>query len=122
MITRDQWIAALRSGRYRQCQGSLHDDGAYCCLGVLLAENEIAPLAVSEDVASNVSPDAVRAVGLEPRWIEDETGLFCEDLFNTNAEMVAALLNDGGHTFLEIADWLEADAPTFPRDVFALRL
>lgn len=31
-----RWLRALRSGKYTQCQGSLHlkDDG-FCCLGVL---------------------------------------------------------------------------------------
>ena len=37
---RDQWIAALRSGEYKQGNGVLHQvskDGAesFCCLGVL---------------------------------------------------------------------------------------
>ncbi len=31
------WMAALRSGTYRQGYGFLHKDDHYCCLGVLLA-------------------------------------------------------------------------------------
>ena len=33
----DKWIAALRSGEYKQGIGELHDTGnnSYCCLGVL---------------------------------------------------------------------------------------
>ena len=35
--TKEKWVAALRSGEYKQCQGELKDDsGAHCCLGVLL--------------------------------------------------------------------------------------
>ena len=35
--TKEKWVAALRSGEYRQCQGELKDAiGAHCCLGVLL--------------------------------------------------------------------------------------
>ena len=30
-----KWVAALRSGRYMQGLGYLHDHGTYCCLGVL---------------------------------------------------------------------------------------
>lgn len=30
-----KWVKALRSGRYDQTTGSLHDDVGYCCLGVL---------------------------------------------------------------------------------------
>ena len=29
------WINALRSGKYEQGQGSLNEDGKFCCLGVL---------------------------------------------------------------------------------------
>jgi hypothetical protein len=31
----EQWIAALRSGKYRKGIGSLHDGDTFCCLGVL---------------------------------------------------------------------------------------
>jgi len=30
-----RWIAALRSGEYKQGRGQLVDNGKYCCLGVL---------------------------------------------------------------------------------------
>jgi hypothetical protein len=31
-----KWLAALRSGKYKQAVGALHtDDNAFCCLGVL---------------------------------------------------------------------------------------
>ena len=32
---KEKWIAALRSGEYRQTKGRLHDANGYCCLGVL---------------------------------------------------------------------------------------
>lgn len=32
-----KWVAALRSGKYKQATGTLNDcGGGYCCLGVLL--------------------------------------------------------------------------------------
>lgn len=33
----DRWVAALRSGKYKQGKGELHDkvNNTYCCLGVL---------------------------------------------------------------------------------------
>lgn len=31
---RKKWVEALRSGKYEQCAGSLHDEVGYCCLGV----------------------------------------------------------------------------------------
>lgn len=30
-----RWLEALRSGEYKQTDGALRVDGAYCCLGVL---------------------------------------------------------------------------------------
>lgn len=30
-----KWVKALRSGRYEQGAGALHDGKRYCCLGVL---------------------------------------------------------------------------------------
>lgn len=30
-----KWIAALRSGEFKQTRGYLKDDAGYCCLGVL---------------------------------------------------------------------------------------
>jgi len=30
-----KWVQALRSGNYQQGTGSLHENGQYCCLGVL---------------------------------------------------------------------------------------
>lgn len=30
-----KWVKALRSGRYQQTKGFLHDEKGYCCLGVL---------------------------------------------------------------------------------------
>lgn len=34
---KSEWLAALRSGKYKQATGVLHDpaSGGYCCLGVL---------------------------------------------------------------------------------------
>lgn len=30
-----RWVAALRSGNYHQCEGTLTDGKGYCCLGVM---------------------------------------------------------------------------------------
>lgn len=30
-----KWLAALRSGEYKQSRESLYDGNGYCCLGVL---------------------------------------------------------------------------------------
>lgn len=38
----DQWIAALRSGKYKQNRASLRCDDRFCCLGVLCDLHAIA--------------------------------------------------------------------------------
>ncbi len=43
-----QWVAALRSGEYKQCRGALKKDGGFCCLGVL---REIGPPEVRKSQA-----------------------------------------------------------------------
>ena len=32
---KDQWLAALKSGKYTQCSATLERNGKHCCIGVL---------------------------------------------------------------------------------------
>ena len=32
---KDKWVAALKSGKYKQGRGQLNGESGYCCLGVL---------------------------------------------------------------------------------------
>ena len=34
-MLKDKWIAALRSGKYKQGKGALQRNESFCCLGVL---------------------------------------------------------------------------------------
>jgi hypothetical protein len=34
IANRKKWVAALRSGEWKQCRGTMHDGEGYCCLGV----------------------------------------------------------------------------------------
>jgi hypothetical protein len=36
---KQKWLKALRSGKYKQGQCALYEEGSYCCLGVLLHIN-----------------------------------------------------------------------------------
>lgn len=97
---RAKWIAALRSGEYRQARGGLIDDtGARCCLGVACA---VAGVPDDEVKARNtfINLDIFRA------GFQVELGL---DLVKLN---ILAFRNDNGLTFAEIADMLEAQAFT----------
>lgn len=88
-----KWIAALRSGEFKQHRGGYVGVDAYCCLGVL----------------------ACIQLGRDP-----EGEMECVRLFSTTATLWAQVgddqqeslvnLNDAeGKTFPEIADYIEAN-------------
>ena len=99
-----KWIEALRSGKYKQTKGRLHDDNGFCCYGVLC------------DI---ISPN---------EWVKCNTG--CGDTFyrfqGANSMMpdndilkqvmkthkcpaCLAAMNDRGRSFNEIADVLQKE-------------
>ena len=101
-----RWVEALRSGRYRQTDGTLKDERGHCCLGVLceverppeveIGWNTIQVRVPSEDGEPDVHIDAVLGPDLERRWGTGDTA-------------VLTRMNDTeGLSFAEIADWIEA--------------
>lgn len=92
-----QWLEALRSGKFRQAQGTLLDeDGAMCCLGVL---------AHIQGCDLSALPTDERATVSAPKGFDG--GL---DFFFRNE---LGRMNDHGSTFAELAAHIEA---TFPGD------
>lgn len=45
---KERWIAALRSGEFKQGRAALFKDGKYCCLGVLAVQAGAVPNAKGE--------------------------------------------------------------------------
>lgn len=81
-----RWVEALRSGKYKQGKGRLHDEvhDTYCCLGVL---NEIEDLGIPGEAGA-----------LDGNTV---------DAFDQN---VLIRMNDVmGCSFEHIADWIEAN-------------
>lgn len=87
-----EWIAALRSGQYKQAREALRDGDGYCCLGVLC-------------LVAGISLDGRR---------EDDAGY--QPIFDLVGNAVVsrglAMRNDGNgahheHSFSEIADYIE---------------
>ena len=74
-----KWVAALRSGDYRQAKGQLYDGNGYCCLGVLC-----------------------EVLGQEKRFVEDEDNWF----FGSGADMQAYILPN---KVCKLADLMDAD-------------
>lgn len=114
MLTKQQkqdWINALRSGRYKQGKGVLciNDDllkeKKYCCLGVLCDLNGIKFYPHPEKKKN------------APFYIKDSFGDFAEysfpveDLLLDEAAELATM-NDRGVSFNDIADWIERNIKT----------
>lgn len=81
-----KWVAALRSGEYKQGQGDYYDSAmnAHCCLNVLalVANNGVLP---------------ARRISIEKKAGDD-------GVLSTLTNM-----NDSGKSFAEIADYIEAN-------------
>lgn len=126
-----KWVAALRSGEYKQCRGRLQrtDDQpgvtGFCCLGVLCdlyaqetktghwrASTEIAGVVFDTGVQYVDTPSAGSAWSgtVLPlpvqRWaaMRDAGGLVCGAGGTTTA---LAEMNDEGQSFEQIADYIE---------------
>ncbi len=84
---KQEWIEALRSGDYKQGQEWLHDDGKYCCLGVLQA---IAGIAI-DNVDLLINPCSRRS--------------YVQNL-PTKTQYKLAEMNDDGKSFKTIANWI----------------
>ncbi len=101
---KDQWLAALRSGHYRQIKGCLHDVGGFCCMGVA---------AVS---CLGLDRFALRDEGTLSPFKEDFLGPYAGgDWSSGNPESIQsalAYLNDVLEwKFPQIADFIEANIP-----------
>lgn len=95
-----KWIAALRSGEYKQGNGRLRDGDKYCCLGVLC--------------------DVSGAGRWQDDWYYDNSGgancYLPESLsidIDRDTQGTLAVMNDGNilppATLDEIADYIEAN-------------
>jgi hypothetical protein len=113
---KEQWVAALRSGKYRQGQSSLAEGGKYCCLGVLCEvalENRL-PLNVEDNVSTYGDP--WRAYDGESSFLPKRVYEWAtlkkgrgplRDDFDLPGGTNLVEANDTGKTFEEIADLIE---------------
>lgn len=110
----DRWVAALRSGEYRQTTEALRNCKGFCCLGVLV------------DIYLDTSPDAT--VKQRETWTEGEFWVPHAGGYYENAVLPSIVrewagmkfsdgalgegkyltaMNDTGMSFSEIADVIE---------------
>lgn len=81
------WLAALRSGGYKQGKLFLHKDGRFCCLGVYIKAVE-GRLPVADETTGANPYDHLQEVGIDTSYCIE--------------------MNDYDHrSFPQIADWIE---------------
>lgn len=102
---RARWLAALRSGEYRQGQGRLRDGNAFCCLGVcaMIIDSEgwqIQPGGrwLHQDRLATLSLCTLASIGLTYH----------------EQSMLSSMNDDESLPFPEIADWIEQNIPADP--------
>ena len=118
---KSQWVAALRSGEYKQGIGALIDDGRpdapiadrlFCCLGVL---GLICGTSPDEMYAESTLDEIHRADLLGPWSIEEDGDAEHFDSSipetQTTLQRKLAAMNDNELSFSEIADWIEKNVP-----------
>lgn len=102
----DKWLAALRSGEYKQAKEVLYDEetNGYCCLGVLQK-------CISGEIVLDPSGE------LPYRDWLDSHGIIFIDMFTNNSlnpyiektKSYISTENDNGKSFDKIADLIESE-------------
>jgi hypothetical protein len=91
----EQWVAALRSGKYQQGRGALHDGDTFCCLGVLC---DLFPGRQWSRTADDTRHACYAGPGTEiavlPKDVQLWAGLSAENPSATDYDTIAEL-NDG---------------------------
>ncbi|MDM0024118.1 hypothetical protein [Variovorax saccharolyticus] len=115
-----KWVAALRSGKYEQAHGELRgDENAFCCLGVLCEISGVGSWGYDSETGL---PEKAYCAGtafendLPPHAVLDWAGFSAGAAIARRIpkvtiggdEEVLHDHNDGGRTFAEIADAIEA--------------
>ena len=121
----DQWVAALRSGRYSQGDGALSKEDdfgrTFCCLGVLCDLSRASGVGewFDRDVLGLFSFECnnqkSHALDVPPEPVQQWAGLSggnpevpgTGDTDAGRSPLSLAELNDGGRSFAEIADLIE---------------
>jgi len=124
---KQDWVNALRSGKYRQAQrgedgfGNLEGPNGFCCLGVLAKINDW-PIENRKVLEINSAKVLIENQNLDLSMVE--LGGFCalglplggyvrsSGLFEHTRYGTLAAMNDCGVSFNEIADFLEQHLPT----------
>lgn len=94
-----KWIEALRSGRYEQGRERLRSDDGFCCLGVLCDVYDSSQWVTDPELGGYLYD---KAYAFLPTFLPAFAAL-------GPTEATLAGLNDEGKSFVEIADYIEAN-------------
>lgn len=103
-----RWVAALRSGDYKQGTGDLRKGNSFCCLGVLcqIFSVETGTKWHSDGVVFNMLGEDV----ILPREVSEWAGI--QRSYNpelSNGETLTTINDDMGWSFEQIANAIEAE-------------
>lgn len=104
----EEWLTALRSGKYNQAKGILYDKhkNGYCCLGVACAiKYPIHYLKSEEGGYAGIIEKSEYHLQFNLKKIPDQLK-GGEEIENDFVNQLTDM-NDGGKSFNEIADWIE---------------
>ncbi len=96
-----RWVAALRSGKYKQGRGALNKNDSFCCLGVLCDISEL-----NTWVASNTNTEGYDGEqGVLPVQVMEWAGIKSSVADSPGGSLTSQ--NDTGASFSEIASIIE---------------
>lgn len=105
-----KWVAALRSGEYKQELGQLRSPAGFCCLGVLcnLHAQAHPKIAAQQTRKSAYMGDSYSLPPPVAKWARLSSPLGHEKILIGNSVVSLAEHNDEGRSFKQIADAIEA--------------
>ena len=111
---RKLWIDALRSGKYKQTRGWLHNQNGYCCLGVAceMYQAEVGDLVVTNNCGATLYNDHRAFLPTRvQKWLGliGRDGSFVGDSKLYSSERSLANENDRGRSLAQIADLIESE-------------
>jgi hypothetical protein len=103
------WLAELRSGKYRQAKRILKNrDGSYCCLGVAACVLRDKHPGLLRDTGFRVHETGQRLVLKSDKYDCDSSiPTRLANAIGLSDQVPLIDLNDTGHGFEEIADYIE---------------
>ncbi len=108
-----QWVAALRSGQYKQGTGQLRQGDKFCCLGVLCnlhAQAHPGIAAAQRELDGYLGEDVFL-----PKQVQEWAGMKNDNGSGVSSPLYQntslAELNDYGYTFTQIAKIIEDHIP-----------